>query len=521
MKRLLLLFVVCLGAVPTSVFGQGQGGVNPQVLSGRRAGDPADVAKGLGLTAAQKAKLIAEFPTLFKVLEDTTPELPGVITSGCTRLVQGPPDRITEELTALTPTLTAIAEVQAGLKAYATHQGLTLPDFPSAEAAGPRAEWLTGVCAQLLADELESPVDPAALAKKDREPAKAQNIAMHRRLVSTQLSLSRLRKWQRGLMPGAPSTRGASAVALHAALTAAEEVLQDTLDAHGLDRAFSASVFTGVAMANNGLGLGSAASSKIPESDTTIPISMLTVESKHWGWEGERWWDMAVRTTLGFRPVTTIVMARPAPPESDGNESTVADPNAEPVDPQPTVIQQNALTFGAGTRFGFFSQRNFELSVVGMAHVSRLTTDEVLLNPNNKKAFLTTPTEASSRTRWGAETGLEMKFYDSAIRLLHAEGGMSSPALSLAAGMRWDPRFRASGALADVDLGDHPDRRLYARVFLDAFKVFNPRTLGEAPGALDIGFGIEYDRALPGGRHVIPSVTRFIIRGNLNLIGGK
>ena len=512
MKRLMVLVCVCLFLSPVVALAVGQT-VRPQTLGSLPKATPESRQE---LTDTQK-KLMAELekvlPGLLKAL-DAVVEQPEAVIDACNWLVQQPPSGRARELHHLTPLAGLAVGQWKELEAYGTQEKLRLKAPPQKEPRE-QAEWLLGVCASLLVHDLDPPVNPATVAKKDQEKTKNANIEMHRRLVSTQLSLSRLRKWQATLR----TSRGQTAVRVEDALTKADVALRDSLDAHGLDRAFSASVFSGVAMGSNGVRVGPPQpDSQLPETDTTIPITMLNVESRHWGWEGEHTLDFAVRTSIGFRPVTNLVTVTSAPPsdQADAGQAEPADTTAGAV-----AIQQNALAFSMGARVGVYSLKGVEFSLVASANVSRLTADKVVLDPNRKDAFVSTPLEPSNRTRWGGESGVEVKVYDSAIRVLHAEGGMNSPAMAFAAGIRWDSRLRARGSLDGVDLGRHPDRRFYLSLFLDAFKVFNPRQVGEAPQTLDIAFGIEYDRALHGGSHALPSTTRFIIRGNLNLLAGK
>lgn len=380
-----------------------------------------------------------------------------------------------------------------------------------------QALWLTGTCAQLVA------YDAAAKEKDD-------GVAGHEALVTGDLSLTRLGAWQ------APLHRLALDGAASSVATHASKVLEDSKERvsllmrqHDLSKLFSAALFTGTALSTQGVTLQRQAASttgrvQVAESEVTQPVTLLSVESMHWGSRGESRFDGSVRGLIGFKPVETLASITAAPAKAEKAAADAAKPAADAAAPelQPGLasILRPALLLGFGGRLGWFSRRSMEASIVGQAIASRLTSDKVIVDASNPDTLIARRANDTNLTQWAGELGLEVKLFDAPIRLVHAEGGLATPALSVGAGFRYDSRFHPTGSLADLGL-DRPERRLYARVLFDPVKFVDSREVGEPGKTLTFGFGFDYEKPWFGTRTSsvrVPDSFRFIIMGDLNIL---
>jgi hypothetical protein len=371
-------------------------------------------------------------------------------------------------------------------------------DEKSASAAS-RAEWAIAECAGLLAAHAQSLNGP------DKKPD-------HGTLVRIQYALDRLGKWHDVLAN--PADIGTH-VGARAQVDTAREDVDALMQEHGVLNGLSAAVFAGAAMSGIGRVVipGSPAiAGRIAEDDRTLQTVSLLVETPHWGSRGDRLLDLSLRLRYAITQPAAALLSLPAPSgSSDG----------------PTVVLATVTAYATsvGVRAGRPSQSiNGEFSVTWNVGATSLKDNSAIFDPEAESPLKATLlNNGVGRTAWYSELGVEFMLFDNPVRVLHAEKGLVTPVLMIATGVKYDSRFQPSASLTEsMRPDDRAPRRIYFRFMVDALKALDRREVGGQAKNVDFGFGIEYERPLPGAinasRLRIPSSTRFIIRGDVNIV---
>lgn len=447
------------------------------------AAEPASDAQRL---AAIRALIVSE-PTSLRVM-------PRSLADACDRLQIQRGTGDSSELAPFLESVVADGSVDGYLEA------IGLPPTGKNER-GPL--WLIGTCASVY-------VSIAA------EHVTLKSEALNERLVQAQLAVHRASAW-RSRLAERPSD-GVQASRALADVQRAKRGIDELMRVNGLRSLLSAAVFGAATLSTNGIVLPKASgvdpdAITVSESDSSLPATLIKVESTHFGWEGERHIDWGLRAAFGFRPVDTLmVISQKVDPR---------EPTANPKNPVVALMGRQSLYSAFGLRAGVFTRQNIEFSLMSQAIVSRLTSDKVLADPERSETLVAGPMPGARRTAWGWEMGAEMAFFDRDLRVIHAERGTVTPAVSVAGGFRFDRRFAAVDSGGELELVA-PGRRLYLRVVLDALKVLDARSGGEKPKTFDFGIGVEHDRPwLRANGQQIPSVTRWFIRGDINILSAK
>lgn len=428
--------------------------------------------------------------------------VPGALADACERLGQQPVPKRRDDASAVQESLESFLHAIVATEVKDLTAMLGLRPYKDEASSVDRANWLTGTCA-------------AVFARVVADAANHDSFAGHEALVRTHQTLSRVKKWQRSLATG--STRTPSLTSASDQLSEAQDSLNTVMKAHGLMGLVSAAVFAGGTVGSNGLAvrrpLGDTKNSvTVPETNSTVPVSLIKVETTHWGWEGESTFDISVRSSFGFKPVDTLAVV------SEKVDSALTSAPSVAKAASIASLTRPALYSAFGLRAGAYSKRNIEISLATQTTVARLTDEKVLVDPGSPDTLVGQLPTGANRTAWAWELGGEVNFFDNPLTVIHAERGVATPAVSFAGGYRWDSRFRPVGELKDLQLKG-PEKRLYFRAMFDALKVLDPRTDASTPKTFDFGFGVEYERAVHrgDGTHV-PSITRWILRGDINLL---
>jgi len=396
------------------------------------------------------------------------------------------------ELAALVKALLAPATITA-IDGFAKSHNI---DLGRAPGLAPTHVWAAGACTVL-----------AGLAA--RQISDLDSAGSHRVLVEIEFTMNRLNTWL-GMLRSSDSP---DFIQASSRVNFERQQLNDLMRAHDLLNRFSAALFVGTSIGGtNQLFEGKGTDpvkTRISETEQTVQVSKLTFETAHFGWQGEHLMDASIRAQVGFQPALNIMKAT-----LDNDAASVANPTL-------VAVLQPALVTSIGARLGIPYQRiDGEISIVGGVGASRLTSDAVTFD-NKTPALIARPLKDSlSKTAWFSELGVELALYDNPIRVLHAEKGLVTPAIVIAAGYRRDERF-TSDSVPVVDtqpLLTVEPHRFYLRFMIDTVKTVSRRGVADPPKAFDLGFGLEYER--PWWRHdsQVPSSTRFVIRGNINLL---
>ena len=451
-------------------------------------------------------------------VQDPPPVMPDALALSCNALLLTPPrdDR--------PPSLDSIVTDKEKVEEYLKSRKIATGDF-FANDLRDRALALAGVCARLLQEEAADLPD-------------TETPEVHAALVESQWSISILGKWGKALskQKGAPTPELVTRSTRQ--LVEAERAVDQQMGAHALDRMVSAGLFVGTMVGGSGRRLTPQTNDpdelSLKETPSTVPVALLNIETKHWGALGPHTVDLSFRSVAGFKSVLVPLLATGVKKDATSvvttrttaaNGSTITETTTTATETQlkavPTTALQEAFVFGIGGRVGAYSSRGgFEVSLVGLAVGSTIWNDQLLMEAGNTDAVVGRPANNASRTEWAYEVGPELKLFDNPIRVAHAEGGMVSPALTIAAGYRYDTRLRPTGALASEALGlRNSEGRLYFRVMWDPIKNLFPRETAAPAKPFDLGVGVESDSPAWGqGATSIPRNTRFIIRGDINLL---
>jgi hypothetical protein len=388
-----------------------------------------------------------------------------------------------------------------------------------------KAYALTGVCSTILEIQRSEATD-------------GDTSSGHRALIEAQLSLSRLRKWQRSMF--SHLTTSVDTARPRAQLAHASTTIEDQMQDHGLKRLLSASMFAGTIQGPSGVTLegdsvvsGREHATQVKQTFTAQPSVVVNIDSLHFGWEGDHLLDASVRGSVGFRPIQTIVAVGGLASKSstktetstttiDGTTTTVktdvTTTDSTKLDATMASVLQQAFVFSGGGRVGLSSRANIETSLTGQLFATVLTDDKLIVESPNATSVIASGANDAGLAAGGGEVGIDVRFYDAPLRVIHGEGSTLSPWISVGAGIRYDSRFKATGALQDLDLG-HAERRWYAHLTFDPVKFLDGREVGDKAKTYDVGLGVEYDAPFKtGGSIKVPQSFKFLIRGDFNIL---
>ena len=350
----------------------------------------------------------------------------------------------------------------------------------------------------------------------------ASSTALNEELIGLRANYKRLKGWvprrpPEGLeppvvlelAPPAPKTEATKAglnsdstwVRARKAVDELNVALDQTMKRHSLFEQFSATLITGAVFLQDA---GPVEGQEDKQDEAPTAVGTLAWQSRHFGDEEYQTRDISFGGRIGFQPVLTLT--EPAAP-AEGEE-----PSTELI-----ATHQPALVWTLGTQLNLQHRGvNAETTFFGKTGAGHLLKLPKAVD-RGEDSILVLPVENGvGKTAWFWEAGLEFSMFDNRLEQLHAEKGMTSPQFQLQIAWRHDARFRATGAL---DGFDRPEHRLVFRLMLDAIKVLDRRRLGEPAKPFTFGFAVEHERSIFGGSETrVPSATRIMLRGDLNLL---
>lgn len=445
---------------------------------------PEDAPKPKDPAAAKRERAKAE------ALASATRDLDDTLAEQCNRFFLYEPPK-SDFMEAAVAGLGSVRIAQAAL-ARLQGDGAETPAIPCKPAAAAcEFAWLIRACTERLDEEA------AATAAKD-----AGTVA-HADLIRQYFSYIRLRRWAGAAgLRGKPTLVAATPAGEVAARLAVEQLdmrMPDRLKKHALMQLFSAVLVSGP-MFGDTSGVAGEVNDK---SGDFGGLSTIHWQSAHWGSE-DGWgkWDFSLGGRFGIQPVLLMVRAE----DGSGGEGD-GEGEAEPE-------HQQAVGYTMGVavnrRIGEYS----ELSLGTRAGGAYLLAGPLLVDRGARDSYVAlAATNGTGRTAWLWEAGLDFNLFNTPVTTLHIVNDLLSPQLTAGLAIRRDSRFRKDGDLVGFD---DPEWRWVYRFMLDAVKVRDRRQPGEEGESFTFGFGVEYERALKGTA-TIPSATRFIIRGNVNL----
>lgn len=403
----------------------------------------------------------------------------------------------------------------------------------------PRVGDLLGTCFDALRQSIDAAENTAARnavaattkkddsgsVQKDTPPAKsAPPVAAissaedeaHTALRKIYLSYRYSRKWWQRFDRLSSSLGDRSRVTR--SYDALSEHLEQALSAHGLTQPFAATLVTAFAVhdasgskgagsstPSTGSGNGSSATTQSAGTGADA-AGFVAFESAHFFSEPGRWWDVNIAGLLGFRPTLALVSA---PPTTTGQTSSSAQASAAP-----TVIAdyQQAFVWGLWPEWNFRLADLAEVTPFLGLGQTILTSTQSLVQQDGNTAIGTIATNQASKGAAFSEAGVNLSIYAQSLEILHLSKGLLTPMFGFGVGVRHDNRFPQDGILAAAK---SPTQRFFIRMATNAIPFQDASTADNK--TLTLTFSLEYEKALRGGVDAVPSGTRVLIRGDLNL----
>ena len=286
-------------------------------------------------------------------------------------------------------------------------------------------------------------------------------------------------------------------IAVRAAYNELAEHLQTQLEAHGLTQPFAATLITAFAIHSTGSQTLSADAKTAPADtgSTASAAGFVAFESMHFFSAPGRHYDVDVAGLIGFRPTLSLV----TPLGNAGANS-------------PLIAQyQQAFNWAVYFEPNFGIADLAELTpIFGLGQTILTTTQSLIENGANSQVGITATNDAAKGAIFD-EVGIKLGIYSQSLAMVHLNKGMLTPTFGFAVGLRRDNRFTRTGALQGVP---SPEQRVFVRMSTDAIPLQDPNPEDRA---LTLNFALEDQKPLKGGSFSVPSGTRFLIRGDLNL----
>ncbi len=303
--------------------------------------------------------------------------------------------------------------------------------------------------------------------------------------------------------------------------------LHSIMDHRGLRQIFAASLVSGVVfgdVGNPGSGaktVGAASTSATPSSTASATVAASSAnntsatahiiwESQHFGSDSHSV-DMSFGGKFGFQPALTLVK-----PDTSGQQST-SQPNTTATTTEAQPAFQQAFIWNIAPRFNFHIGERSELTVSPTLGQIRLNSQSQIIEDGNGKGSLYIGLDnGAGKAELYYEYAAAYRIYDNPLHIIHEEQSQLAPVFDASFGFRRDDRFRRAGQLVAFD---HPQNRFFFRFMVNGLKVIDRRAEAAAnTKPFSVDFGVEYEQHWLGPSSGIPSATKIIIRGNLDLL---
>ncbi len=327
---------------------------------------------------------------------------------------------------------------------------------------------------------------------------------VHVALVKAYLAFRNLQRWKTFIDEQATKSDSRSGVVT--AFNGLAEQLQDVLARHGLTQPFAATLVTAFALTSAGGAAtepaaspnGTAAGGTGSGDTSTEAAGFVNWQSIHFYAAPDRPFDVSVAGTFGFQPVLAIVQPAPDQAGSPGQGDGL------------TTKFQQAFVWSVAAQPNWRVADLAEVSVfgrVGQSILSAATT----LNQNTTPPTVDVAPSGGSRAELFTEFGAGISIYGRSLELLHLNRGLLTPMFAFSAGLRRDNRFTVARDLLRIA---SPEQRVFLRVQVDGLQLENR---GAADKPFTIGLSVDFDGPLHQAGTALPSGTRILIRGDLNL----
>jgi hypothetical protein len=289
---------------------------------------------------------------------------------------------------------------------------------------------------------------------------------------------------------------------LDAAFGMLAESLHEALDRNGLFAPFSATLIAGAAMNFTEGGLKAA-------SENTFEVGQVmkvVAETKHFGEEkGVRPFDASAGATLGLEPVRALFV-------------------------KPGTTSDLALGFMNGLAWSAFGKLNLTPTQTGEIPLFLRVGQGIpskgslgVTGADGKPASLTPVANGDAASGRVIDVGAEWHYFGKPMELVHAEKSFFDPPFAMGLWYRWDERLdttdlppAADGSAIAYQNAGGGAKRLVFRVSVAPAKF--TKDPAKPDQVVSFGFSVEYERALGCSSSCVPSTTRVVIRGDVDLV---
>jgi hypothetical protein len=359
-------------------------------------------------------------------------------------------------------------------------------------------------------------------AAVDTAPSATLEEKIHLELVKEYLAYRRLRQWNKAYQRSTRMERD-TRTDIEAAFEDLSETVEAALTQHGLNQPFSADLVTAFAIQqagvkpssttpSNGTGSSATANPKSPAGGNTQSgaAGLMRWQSIHFYADPDRHWDLDISGQFGFEPVLALV--QPAPPSTSSSTTATASPTSAAIaSDDVTATFQSAFEWHGAVESNWrFADLSEATVFFRLGQTVLNSTQTVVENGSNSSVAIAAANETEGAELFW-EVGASVAIYAQSLEVLHLKKGLLTPMFAFAGGYRHDNRFGQAGVLSAYN---HPEQRLFLRFMVDALQLTNK---DQADKAFTIGLSVDIGTAFRRSGLVVPSGTRILLRGDLNL----
>lgn len=257
---------------------------------------------------------------------------------------------------------------------------------------------------------------------------------------------------------------------------------------------------------------GDAGSGSVPSAQSGIQTQLfgnIKWESQHFRAENtasggqtgyKRKIDFSFGGELGLYPVLVLE-------NLTSTTATIAQPSARP-------MFQDAFHWSIGPNVNFLQFSHGE-STAFVDFGQNFLINQVTSYKQGDDTITATPVSNNAgRAAAFFEGGLQTRILANPIWVAHDDKISNlSPLFLIAAGVRRDTRFSASGDLAGYD---RPEERVFFRFFIDLTKVVTYTDTTKPASPASVRFGVDLERPMFAQR--VPTATRFFLTADLDIM---
>jgi hypothetical protein len=265
------------------------------------------------------------------------------------------------------------------------------------------------------------------------------------------------------------------------------------------DRGLFEPIFAELVTGGSSVSVGSETDNLKPEQ--ADKSAYIVFESRHQHFAGR--FDGSIAGRFGFQPLLAMFETAPSARKT------------AKVKASPLPAFQSGFIWDLGAKLNLNTGLGGEGSAFYRGGQGRLLGPGLIAGGETNAPSVVVPIgKDDGPTRWAQEAGLRWILFTSGDENERAhDRRILDPLFEVSAGWRWDQRFRSATARAADD--PDPRNRYFFRFFVNLKVPGGPALTGQP---VAVGLGVEHEGSLRGGDASLPSGTRIILRGDLNVI---